>query len=146
MSDRCWLTITIRETDQKEFIDRLGKPDETGDATYSEGAATPRVKIPGATVISYGEANHGFYEDLVKLAAGGLVFVGHHGSGEAYGPYVFAGAQGLHKDFPADTNGDPTIRYSLATGSPLDGEVEELPSFLKTYVEAAKTLGIPVTD
>lgn len=83
MGDRCYLTITFRAKDRKDFEDTLGG---FSDEVQSEEGEP----ITG----SIEQANYGLTDERMELAKAGFPFVGSHTAGGDYPPFVFAAANG----------------------------------------------------
>lgn len=105
MGDRCWLSLTMRQSDREALMPFL--PWTIGDEECEDNP-------DGTLDLTVDEANYAWTEELTKAAEEGHVpFYGCHGNGGCYGNGVFA-SDG--KDFiekGASDEGLPTVEFDL---------------------------------
>jgi hypothetical protein len=71
MGDRCYLQVTVRESDEAAIQHHLGD----ADSREEEGTVV---------TLTYEEANYGLGNDLEEAATAGVEFYGWHGTGSSY--------------------------------------------------------------
>lgn len=125
MSDRCYVSITFAARDAEAVENEMGpsEPDVT-----SDGGIFHDVGFAGV--------NYGGDGELRNLTAAGVPFYGRHGAGDEYGACAVAG-DGKTYDYH-DCAGDGTlaVAFSLATGKPAAGAVEDARRFRRLWLRA----------
>lgn len=104
MGDRCYLTIRVRTKDVPRTREILGVDHEYDD---------PDTDAGDTVWLTNEQANYGLLEARQELAAAGVDFVGWHGEGGSYSPYVFIAFRGEHLEAPSLTDGHyPCVEIS----------------------------------
>ena len=123
MADRCWIHMTFKEKDQKEFKNILG---DIWDEEYAE-----KGTINAHTC----EANYGLSDERLELAEAGLAFYGYHGAGGDYGEIAFACYEGEEREINADYDGKPVVNI-YEDGLILDRDIDEAIKYWDIHKQA----------
>ena len=95
MSDTCYFEMIVLERDIKKVNEIMFE--NYDDSDWSE----KNNSDDGTIILVEYEANYGYYDQRVKLAAEGIVFEGQHGAGGEYGECAFACCNGKHVEVNA---------------------------------------------
>ena len=122
MGDRCYLSLTMRQSDVAAMGDVVcpGEPEWWSEREDNED---------GSTELSVGEANYAWTDELVD-AAKTLCFYGQHGPGFCYGGGAFAACGGEFFDKETSHDGLPTVEFNIKTGRPDKGGLKALQEFI----------------
>lgn len=119
MSDRCFVYVTCRKSDQDELTAFLGGPDGVEAADYCRDINDVIVQL------EYYEVDGGLGEAREKAAVQGVIpFYGRHSTGIEYGPYVFASANGSMLENEVSLDGNLLIEVSDETVLARDPDVQ----------------------
>lgn len=151
MGDRCYLAITLRNSDLNAFGKAAGFVD--GEEWWDDvddgdpGAAFADGRLNGSPVtLIVEEANYAWLNELQDAAAAGIPFYGYHGSGSEYTHGVFASDGENYDDMNTTDTGLPYIEYDLETGEPVNeaADLEYLREYRDLYLRAREIVsGIP---
>lgn len=133
MGDRCWLSLTMRQSDLKAF--RKFVPwDE--DEWWNDREDND----DGSVELTVEEANYAWTEELTKAAEEGrLPFYGQHGSGGCYGGGVFASDGEVFAEKEASHDGLPTVEHNMQ-GKPHAESLAALRRFMAVRKRAVKAV------
>lgn len=132
MGDRCQIHMTFRAADYNADEELRG---------YFEYEDW-KTSAAGTVNVEEGQANGGYCEEREEWAKR-YPFIGEHGPGCEYGPFVFASdGQGQYSEFPANGAGDPVVSIQ-GDGLPHPRELEAVQWFVQVRSAAYKALGMP---
>lgn len=101
MGDRCYLELTIRQSDLSRFAPYIDvEPDEKWWDRLDE-----EEDLPGIVTGSVYEANYAWYDERMNAAKAGIPFYGYHAEGGEYGSYAFASWAGNLHEAPLNHDG-----------------------------------------
>lgn len=129
MGDRCPFEITFLASDLEKVTKEIGLPN------YEETVRT------GVLRWEQDEANYANYEECLRLAEMGVVFVGSHGDGYEYPEGVFVSFEGQYLELKA-VNGSPVLQLDEATLVATPGDLAEVNDYRTLRNEALAVLGI----
>ena len=138
MSDRCYVSITFAARDAEAVENEMGPSERDAEAVENEMGPSERDVTDGGIFhdVGFTGVNYGGDGELRNLTAAGVPFYGRHGAGDEYGACAVAG-DGKTYDYH-DCVGDGTlaVAFSLATGKPAAGAVEDARRFRRLWLRA----------
>ena len=105
MSDRCSLSITLRQDDLPKLLGLLGFSDQEIEQGVG-GEVETQDNDDGSTTVRVQEADYGLDSERRELAAAGIPHYGEHSVGDTYDSAAFASAGRQWADVPISQTGD----------------------------------------
>ena len=133
MADRCYLSLTMRQSDIEALREFTPWPDDTC-AWWDEREDSE----DGSAEITVEEANYAWTEELTNAAEKGrIAFYGQHGPGGDYGGGMFASNGRRYIEVETSYNGGPVVEYG-AGGKPTRSGLAALQTYLKVQRQASR--------
>lgn len=146
MGDRCWVQITVRAKDVREWL-KLGY-----DFEFDEDAAKFEVIEPDQLVtadpveLKDSERNYGVSyrtpEDIGNDLVLGCPMIGFSDAGGTYGDEMFAWDGKTFRTVQTNKYGVPVVRVSRLTRKIVEDDFAEVSEFLDFFAEVEKLVGV----